>query len=145
MSDNMPIGYPSRGDFPPERVSHIPDTERHWDRHPGSGGRNYGENFAVPSGTMLVGWSVLEHSRFGMKGQPVQYVVMEQRGILNVPKGVHVGCRLEPGSLGGGGASYKYTVQMWVVTEADWYAFVERRLRSTQGLSSIVTSSSDVA
>src|SRR4051812_37796027 len=101
MADNMPPSYPSTENF--QSVAQQ-DNEWHWERSPGSGGKNYGMDFGIPSGTMLVGWNVLEHSRIRMDGPPAQYVNMEPRGILNVPKGVHVGCRLEPQGTGGQGA-----------------------------------------
>ena len=142
MPDNMPLSFPSTRDFSASQVSQQ-DNEHHWQRSPGQGGRNYGKDFTIPSGTVLVGWNVLEHSRIRLDGQPAQNVVMEARGRTNVPKGVHVGCRLEPQGRGGSGASYKFTVQMRFVTEDDWYAFLRRSFTEDDSNNLFIQSEAD--
>jgi len=127
MQDNMPVDYPRSHQFT-DSQRRQQDTECHWQRDPGSGGQNYGRDFIVPAGHFVVGYDVIEHSMFGNKDAPVHYLVYERRGIFNVPVGVHVGIRLQPGGIGGGGASYKFTVPIQYVTEADWYAVADRRL-----------------
>lgn len=141
MADNMPVGYPSTEQFPTGRVSQQ-DTEWHWQRSPGSGGKNYGHDFAVPAGHFVVGFNVLEHSRIRADGNPDIRVMFTPRGILNVPVAVHNGIRLEPQGLGGSGASYKFTMQIRYVTEADWYAVAlgERGLTES-AINSFVTQS----
>ncbi len=127
MQDNMPVDYPRANQFT-DSQRRQQDTECHWERGPGSGGQNYGRDFIVPAGHFVVGYDVVPHSMFGNKGDPVKDLVYERRGMWNVPVGVHAGIRLQPGGIGGGGASYKFTVRIQYVTEADWYTVAGRHL-----------------
>jgi hypothetical protein len=127
MQEDMPVGYPRSHQFT-DSQKRQQDTECHWQRGPGSGGQNYGRDFNVPAGHFVVGYEVVPHSLFGNDGDPVKYLDYDIRGMLNVPVGVHVGVRLEPGRIGGGGASYKFTVRIQYVTEADWYRVADRPL-----------------
>ena len=121
---NMPVGYPTESDFLPAQIRQKDETWK-WERDAGSGGKNYGKDFTVDDGYFVVGYDVIELSRRRMEGDPAISLYTQIKGLVNVPRGVHNGCRLNPEGITGAGAAYKFTVQMKYVTEDDWYGVLQ--------------------
>lgn len=113
-------GFPDSADFD---TSKLHEASARWEfkRDAGSGGQNYGQDFMVPEGTVLVDFEIHETSRRNTKDEPDIRPVFENRGPLRLPNGVHVGIRLEPDDFpGGAGAGFTGDIKMKVVTEIDW-------------------------
>jgi len=101
----MPVMYPTEANFPADRIRQQ-DWTTHWQRNPGSGGQNYGQNYSPGPGYFVIGWDYEEHSNIRSSGRH-DSPVFEARGSINVPVAIGNGTRLEPqGSLGGGASRF---------------------------------------
>ncbi|OPA14908.1 hypothetical protein BHL21_18735 [Bacillus cereus] len=116
----MHPGFPDSTDFEPSSVQEV--TKR-WEFHrdPGSGGKNVGEDFKVPEGSVVVDYETHETSRHNTKGEPHIDLVFENSGPLRIPVGVHIGIRLTPEHIGGAGSGFTGNINMKIVSKADWY------------------------
>ncbi|MEK3837359.1 MULTISPECIES: hypothetical protein [unclassified Paenibacillus] len=119
MSDKVP-GFPDKSDFDQSKLH---EATASWDFHrdPGTGGKNYGEDLKAPNGTVVVDFNTHIDADHNTKGGADIHAYIEDNGMYRIPRGVHVGHRLTPGSIGGPGASYKGEITMTVVSDADWW------------------------
>ncbi|PFS40746.1 hypothetical protein COK65_18485 [Bacillus thuringiensis] len=114
-------GFPKSAAFDPSRVG-VFSARWEFKRKAGQEGKNVGENFLVPSGSVVVGVETHETSNHNTKGGPVIHLVFEEKGLLRIPIGLRVGIRLTPdGYWGGAGASYTGNIKLEIVTLPEWY------------------------
>jgi hypothetical protein len=120
-TDNRYKGkYPVKSDFDQNIVK---DKSGKWNqsRKPGSGGGDKGDSFVVDEGFVLVEYETSPTSDINTEGNGNRQVIFyDPDAATKVPKGVVVGIRLEPGGIGGAGASYTGDVRMWFVPLAEW-------------------------
>ncbi|OAZ43355.1 hypothetical protein [Paenibacillus polymyxa] len=118
---SMIAGFPDSPDFEPGQLR---DADARWSFHrdANTSGKNVGQDFMVPEGSVIVDFETHETSRFNTKGEPDIRLVFEDRGPVRIPNGVHVGIRLTPDDYpGGAGAGFTGDIKMKVVSEADWF------------------------
>lgn len=113
-------GFPDSSDFDSDKVKTY-SAKWAFHRDPGLDGKNVGEDFLTPEGSVIVDFETNETSRYNTKGNPDIRIVFEDRGRLRIPKGVHVGIRLTPGNILEGGAGFTGDINMKIVSERDWY------------------------
>jgi len=115
----MPPGFPTADKFPADQVKDQTDS---WNFHrdPGQGGQNFGVDFIAHNDAAVVDFEINVISDHGTKGDPDIHLVMKSVGVLQMPVGVHVGHRLEPGDIFGPRATFKGEVRMKVVSPQAW-------------------------
>jgi hypothetical protein len=115
----MPPGFPKSGDFPAGQVTEH-TASWHYRRDPGQGGSNFGTDFLAPNDAVVVDYEIHVSSEHDTDGSANIRLVMKSTGVLQMPIGVHVGHRLEPGDIFGPGATYKGEVKMKIVSPQAW-------------------------
>lgn len=116
----VPSDFPDISDFKKSQL----DTQEfafEWKRDPGTGGQNYGKDWEVDKGRVIVGWEIQTISERHTKGNRDLHLNFSGRNDKRLPTGVHNGHRLTPGGIGGVGAAYKGIIKVWTVSERDWY------------------------
>jgi len=120
MPSNMPPDFPTSSDFSPNQMS---EQTISWDYHrtDEQGGGNFGTDFWTHDEAVVVDYDVHIISEHGTKGGPNIHLLKTAMGVVNIPRGVHVGHRLEPGSPPfGAHARFKGEIKMRVVSLQDW-------------------------
>lgn len=113
-----PDGLPDKSKF---QGSDLDVQTFRWEfrREPGSGGANEAQDFNVPAGRVLVEWNANETSCIRCGGGDYQ-LVMKSTGTRTFPIGIRPGSRLEPGGLGGPGASFTGGLSLISVPLSVW-------------------------
>lgn len=120
MASNMPPGFPTSSDFSPGQIS---EQTISWDYHrtDEQGGSNFGTDFWTQAEAVVVDYDIHIISDHGTEGNPNIHILRKLQGVVAVPRGVHVGHRLEPGSPPfGAHARFKGEITMKVVSFQDW-------------------------
>ena len=126
---SFPPGFPKASDFPPDKV--VENTiSWSFDREPGSGGQDFGEDHFAPADSIVVGFSFNIISDINTKGHGDLRLILVPQGVLQLPRGLHVGHRLEPDGFGGAGAHFHGTAIMQAVSLQDW---IPKALGTVQG------------
>jgi hypothetical protein len=117
----FPEGYPKPSDFPPDKVT---QSTFSWAFHrdPGSGGADFGEDHLASADQIVVGFSFNILSDNNTKGHGDLYLILKTLGVFNLPRGLHVGHRLEPGTFTQAGANFSGNGTMQTVSVQDWIA-----------------------
>ena len=115
----FPEGFPKASDFPPGKVGQS-TISWSFDREPGSGGHDFGDDHLASADQIVVGFSFNIISDIHTKGHGDLHMILRPQGVLQLPSGVHVGHRLEPGSIVGAGAHFKGEATLQTVSLQDW-------------------------
>ena len=115
----FPPGFPSAAAFTPAQLK---EQKINWEFHrdPGSGGKDFGEDYLAPDDSIVVGFQISVVSENHTKGHGDLYLILQSQGVLQKPRGLHIGHRLEPDSIIGAGATFKGEATMQIVSFQDW-------------------------
>jgi hypothetical protein len=119
----LPAGFPTADKFPAGKVVTMAVQNWSFHRNPGTGGGNAGQDMVAPDGNAVVGidFGITSDHGAGAGGIDLHVVFPPGNPPINFPIGFHAGARLEPGGIGGAGATYAGGVTLKIVALADYF------------------------